>query len=313
MPGAVTIFVDAPLAELERRLRGRATESAGEIDERIALAAEQKQLRRPLRLRGRERRPRARRGRVRCDRGTRARRGSYHGASMIHPRIDQLLDQVDSRYALVIVAAKRARQINNYHHQLGEGTFDEFAPPLVAVALEELPDACPSKRSPRARSSTSTSDSAGGNLRFPPTSPPSDTWPRVAGERRQSRHSRRLAVRPAARKAQSRDGRILLGVTGGIAAYKACELTRLLVKSGHDVMPLVTPGAERFVRAETFLALARRPAQRGSLRAPDSRRPARRRAVHGEHARQARSRARRQPARPRRRSPIAGRCSSRRR
>ena len=50
---------------------------------------------------------------------------------MIHPRIDQLLDQVDSRYALVIVAAKRARQINNYHHQLGEGTFDEFPPPLV--------------------------------------------------------------------------------------------------------------------------------------------------------------------------------------
>ena len=53
--------------------------------------------------------------------------------------------------------------------------------------------------------------------------------------------------------------RILLGVTGGIAAYKACELTRLLVKSGHDVIPLVTPGAERFVRAETFTALARRP------------------------------------------------------
>ena len=53
--------------------------------------------------------------------------------------------------------------------------------------------------------------------------------------------------------------RILLGVTGGIAAYKACELTRLLVKAGHEVIPLVTPGAERFVRAETFAALARRP------------------------------------------------------
>ena len=41
---------------------------------------------------------------------------------MIHPRIDELLNTdaggVDSRYALVIVAAKRARQINNYHHQL---------------------------------------------------------------------------------------------------------------------------------------------------------------------------------------------------
>src|SRR3954466_11235280 len=53
--------------------------------------------------------------------------------------------------------------------------------------------------------------------------------------------------------------RILVGVSGGIAAYKACELTRLLVKEGHEVIPLVTPGAERFVRKETFLALARRP------------------------------------------------------
>ena len=56
---------------------------------------------------------------------------------MIEPRIDDLLpntgygSEPGSRYALVIVAAKRARQINNYHHQLGEGTFDDFPPPLV--------------------------------------------------------------------------------------------------------------------------------------------------------------------------------------
>ena len=53
--------------------------------------------------------------------------------------------------------------------------------------------------------------------------------------------------------------RVLLGVSGGIAAYKACEVCRLLVRRGHDVVPLVTPGAERFVTAETFRALARRP------------------------------------------------------
>jgi guanylate kinase len=41
-PGAIAIFVDAPLSELERRLRERATESSGEIEERVALAAEQK-------------------------------------------------------------------------------------------------------------------------------------------------------------------------------------------------------------------------------------------------------------------------------
>jgi len=52
--------------------------------------------------------------------------------------------------------------------------------------------------------------------------------------------------------------RILHGITGGIAAYKACELTRLLVLAGHDVLPITTSGAERFVTAETFLALARK-------------------------------------------------------
>ena len=52
--------------------------------------------------------------------------------------------------------------------------------------------------------------------------------------------------------------RVLLGVTGGIAAYKACTLVRLLVRAGHDVYPLVTAGAERFVATETFFALARK-------------------------------------------------------
>ena len=53
--------------------------------------------------------------------------------------------------------------------------------------------------------------------------------------------------------------RVLLGVSGGIAAYKACEICRLLVRGGHEVVPLLTPGAERFVTADTFRALARRP------------------------------------------------------
>ena len=66
---------------------------------------------------------------------------------MMYPRLDDLLASAgSSRYALVIAAAKRARQINNYHHQLGEGTFDDFAPPLVesrsknylTMALEEV-------------------------------------------------------------------------------------------------------------------------------------------------------------------------------
>ncbi len=65
---------------------------------------------------------------------------------MISPRIDRLLENVDSNYASVLVAAKRARQINSYYHNLGEGTFDEYPPPMVEtgsknylkIALEEI-------------------------------------------------------------------------------------------------------------------------------------------------------------------------------
>jgi DNA-directed RNA polymerase subunit omega len=49
---------------------------------------------------------------------------------MIEPKIDDLLKHVDSRYTLVTLAAKRAREINAYYSQLGEGR-GEFVPPLV--------------------------------------------------------------------------------------------------------------------------------------------------------------------------------------
>ena len=65
---------------------------------------------------------------------------------MIKPRLDTLLERVDSHYAVVLVAAKRARQINSYYHNLGEGPFDEYTPPMVEtgsknylkIALEEI-------------------------------------------------------------------------------------------------------------------------------------------------------------------------------
>jgi phosphopantothenoylcysteine decarboxylase/phosphopantothenate--cysteine ligase len=56
--------------------------------------------------------------------------------------------------------------------------------------------------------------------------------------------------------------RVLLGETGGIAAYTACDLVRLHVKDGHEVTPNQTPDAERFVTTHTFEALARREAAR---------------------------------------------------
>lgn len=52
---------------------------------------------------------------------------------MISVRIDKLTDKVDSLYGCVIVTAKRARQINNYYHHIGEGTFDVYPPPMVDI------------------------------------------------------------------------------------------------------------------------------------------------------------------------------------
>jgi phosphopantothenoylcysteine decarboxylase/phosphopantothenate--cysteine ligase len=53
--------------------------------------------------------------------------------------------------------------------------------------------------------------------------------------------------------------RVLLGVTGGIAAYKAALLARLLMEAGAEVQAVMTPKATRFVGPDTFAALTRRP------------------------------------------------------
>ena len=55
-----------------------------------------------------------------------------------NPPIDDLLDKVSSKYALVIYAAKRARQINDYYAQLGEGLL-EYVGPLVETRVQEKP------------------------------------------------------------------------------------------------------------------------------------------------------------------------------
>jgi phosphopantothenoylcysteine decarboxylase/phosphopantothenate--cysteine ligase len=53
--------------------------------------------------------------------------------------------------------------------------------------------------------------------------------------------------------------RVVLGVTGGIAAYKACSLLRLFTESGHDVTVVPTAAALRFVGAPTWEALSGKP------------------------------------------------------
>ena len=53
-----------------------------------------------------------------------------------NPPIDELLSKVDSKYSLVLYSAKRARQINAYYSQLGEGLL-EYVGPLVETAPQE--------------------------------------------------------------------------------------------------------------------------------------------------------------------------------
>ncbi len=53
--------------------------------------------------------------------------------------------------------------------------------------------------------------------------------------------------------------KILLGVTGGIAAYKALELTRLFIKAGHEVQVVMTAGAKEFIQPLSFQALSGKP------------------------------------------------------
>ena len=66
-------------------------------------------------------------------------------ASLMHPKVEDLVSKVDSKFTLVTLSAKRARQINSYFNQLGEG-LGAIVPPQVtsvsrkplSIALEEI-------------------------------------------------------------------------------------------------------------------------------------------------------------------------------
>jgi DNA-directed RNA polymerase subunit omega len=68
-------------------------------------------------------------------------------ASLMEPRLENLMDRVDSKFTLVTLASMRAREINDYYNQLGEG-LGRIVPPQVtsvsrkplSIALEEISD-----------------------------------------------------------------------------------------------------------------------------------------------------------------------------
>ncbi len=59
-------------------------------------------------------------------------------ASLMEPRMEGLLDQVGSKFTLVTLAAKRAREINDYYNQLGEGLGKIVPPQVTSVSRKPL-------------------------------------------------------------------------------------------------------------------------------------------------------------------------------
>jgi DNA-directed RNA polymerase subunit omega len=57
---------------------------------------------------------------------------------MVNPRIEDLLSKVDSKFTLVTLASQRARQINAYFNQLGEGIGSNVPPQVTSVARKPL-------------------------------------------------------------------------------------------------------------------------------------------------------------------------------
>ncbi len=164
--------------------------------------------------------------------------------TMMNPAIESLLDRSDSKFTLVTLAAKRARQINSYFNQLGDGLGAIVPPQVASVSRKPL------------------------SIAFEEISADKITYVRPEpgeGEEGEVAEAQAEAEAAPTRKQPSRPmagltgRRIVLGVTGGIAAYKAVEVCRRLVDLGAHVVPIMTRDAHRFVGETTFSALASEP------------------------------------------------------
>jgi len=82
-------------------------------------------------------------------------------STMIDPPIESLLDKVDSKFTLVTLASKRARQINSYFNQLGEGLGAIVPPQVASVARKPLSIALEEIAAGKVRSGDPVADGAG--------------------------------------------------------------------------------------------------------------------------------------------------------
>ncbi|HET6873538.1 MAG TPA: bifunctional phosphopantothenoylcysteine decarboxylase/phosphopantothenate--cysteine ligase CoaBC [Acidimicrobiales bacterium] len=164
---------------------------------------------------------------------------SERHASMMEPPVEELLERVDSKFTLVSLAAMRGRQINSYFNQLGEGLGSIVPPQVTSVSRKPL--------------SISLEEIAAGKITYTRIDPLAEGED-GGGEAEPDQAGEEPVIVDVAGALAGR--RIVLGVSGGIAAYKAIEVCRRLVDAGAWVSPVMTAGATRFVGETTLSALA---------------------------------------------------------
>ena len=163
------------------------------------------------------------------------------------------MHEVDSKFTLVTLSAMRAREINDYYNQLGEGLGRIVPPQVTSVSRKPL--------------SIALEEVAAAKIQFERIDPVRRR--RDADDDGHGRRRRADAGRLGLVPHHDGDVNIVLGVSGGIAAYKAVEVCRRLVDAGVHVVPVLTDDAQRFVGAVTFSALASEPARTSLFDGPD--------------------------------------------
>ena len=180
-------------------------------------------------------------------------------ASLMTPRMEELLERVDSKFTLVTLSAMRAREINDYYNQLGEGLGKIVPPQVTSVSRKPL--------------SIAMEEIEVGKIEWVPLPSEEELAAAAALAEAEAAAAREaLADTPdetAVALSAVRGSRIVLGVSGGIAAYKAIEVCRRLVDGGAHVAPVLTQDALRFVGALTFSALASEPARTSLFDSPE--------------------------------------------
>ena len=196
----------------------------------------------------------------------------------MQPRMEHLLDRVDSKFTLVTLAAMRAREINDYYNQLGEG-LGKIVPPQVTsvsrkpltISLEEIEAGkieavpLPAERDedeaqpPRPRSRPRCSRRRKPPAESPAADPP-PPGPCPHGPRRRPRTTRSPRCEAGASCSASAAGSPPTRRSTSAAAWSTPARTS---------MPVLTDDALRFVGALTFSALASEPARTSLFDAPE--------------------------------------------